>query len=121
MNLPLVDRVSCAVNPPQFESRDLEVAFQNEDFNVRDNWHSNPRKIPDDVIRILPRMVIVAADLDILFPSQLALKTRLEAQSVSLSWIVVNGLHQVKDLDQVTEAGCEVKQRVLHESKIFVR
>lgn len=99
---------------------DLNAAFKDDDPRVRDHWHSNPRQMPDEVMRSLPRVIMVLAKLDILYRSQWEFKTRLQAQHADLSYIKVNGLHQVKDLDCVTEAGREVRRYIRQVSKEFM-
>lgn len=101
--------------------RALDAAFRDEDPQFRDHWHNNPRKMPNDMIRKLPKMIMVSATLDILFPSQSDFKTRLQAQGVQLSSLEVDGLHQVKDLDRVTVAGREVRKYILQASRDFMK
>ncbi|KAK5074437.1 hypothetical protein LTR70_010238 [Exophiala xenobiotica] len=100
---------------------DLDAAFRDEDPEFRLHWHSNPRKMPDYVMNQLPTVIMVLAKLDILYPSQVEFKTRLEDQGVNLSWIEVDGLHQVKDMDRVTAAGREVRQYILRASREFMK
>ncbi|KAK5069426.1 hypothetical protein LTR51_008676 [Lithohypha guttulata] len=99
---------------------DLNAAFQNDDPRVRDHWHSNLRYMPNEVMRSLPRIFMVLAKLDILYRSQLEFKTRLQDQHADLSCIEVNGLHQVKDLDCVTETAREVRRYIWQASKEFM-
>ena len=49
---------------------------------------------------------MVFATLDILYKSQLGFKDRLKAQGVEVAWMEVVGLHQVKDMDDVTCGPC---------------
>jgi acetyl esterase/lipase len=76
--------------------------------------------MPDKVVRMLPRTIMVFATLDILYKSQVEFKNRLQAQGVEVGCMVVDGLHQVKDMDQVTEAGRAVRQYVTQKSIEFV-
>jgi acetyl esterase/lipase len=46
---------------------DLTLAFKREHPDDRDHWRSNPWKMPDKVVRMLPPMVMVSAKLDILY------------------------------------------------------
>ena len=92
---------------------DLGQAF---DGGPGDHWHSNPWKMPDEVIRMLPQIVMVSARLDILYRSQVAYKNRLQAQDVQIDWTEFDGLHQMKDMDQVTDAGRAVRQYVTQKS-----
>lgn len=101
--------------------RDLSAAFQNESPDFRNHWHSNPCKIPDELMKLLPKMAIVAAKLDILYLSQSEFMGRLKTQNVDVSWIEVDGLHQAKDMDRVTAAGREVRQKVLQWSTGLTR
>jgi hypothetical protein len=48
-------------------------------------------------------------------------KNRVQAQGVKVGWMEVDGLHQVKDMDQVTEAGRTVRQYVKEMSSEFVK
>ena len=95
---------------------ELRLAFEGEHPDYRDHWHSNPWKMPDEVVRMLPTVIMVSAKLDILYQSQVAFKNRLQAQGVKVDWRAFDGLHQVKDIDQVTEAGCAVRQHVTQKS-----
>lgn len=100
---------------------DLDAAFRDKDPGFRVHWHNNPRKMPDEVMKKLPTVVMVLAKLDILYPSQVKFKARLEDQGVNLSWIEVDGLHQVKDMDRVTAAGRKVRQYILEASREFMK
>jgi acetyl esterase/lipase len=77
--------------------------------------------MPDEVVRVLPSTTMVFATLDILYKSQVEFKNRLQAQGVEVGWKEVDGLHQVKDMDQVTGAGRAVRQYVTQESIKFVK
>ena len=98
----------------------LKAAFKDDDPQIRDHWHSNPIKIPDDIVRMLPRTTMVSAKLDIRCPSQSKFKERFQTRGVRVSGIKVGGLHQVKDMDQVTAAGREVRLYVLQELRDFM-
>jgi acetyl esterase/lipase len=69
---------------------------------------------------MLPPTIMVFASLDILYKSGLKFKDRLQAQSVAVSWMEANGLHQMKDMDRMTGAGREVRQYVTQKSIEFV-
>lgn len=69
---------------------------------------------------MLPSTIMVFAKLDILYKWQVEFKNRLEALGVVVSWKEVDGLHQVKDMDQVTEAGREVRRYISQKSIQFV-
>ncbi len=99
---------------------DLRTVFEAEYPGCRDHWHSNPSKMPDEVIRMLPRTFMVSAKLDILYQSQVELSNRLQAQRVEVDCPEVVGLHQVKDMDQVTEAGRRVRRYIKEKSIEFV-
>jgi hypothetical protein len=43
-------------------------------------------------------------------------RSRLQAQGVLMDWKDFNGLHQVKDMDQVTDAGRAVRQYISQKS-----
>ena len=100
---------------------DLRAVFEGEFPDCRDDWHSDPHKMPDKVMRLLPQSVMVFAKLDILYDSQITFTRRLLAQAVHVDWIEVPGLHQVKDMDRVTEAGRTVRQYIRQKSSEFVR
>ena len=76
--------------------------------------------MPDEVIRMLPRTFMVSATLDILYQSQVEFSNRLRAQGVEVDCLEVVGLHQVKDMAQVTEAGRRVKGYIKEKSIEFV-
>ncbi|KAK5074561.1 hypothetical protein LTR70_010157 [Exophiala xenobiotica] len=78
---------------------DLEAAF-NDDPRFRDHWHGNPYKMPDDVSEF---------------------KERLRTRGVKVGGIEVDGLHQVKDMDQVTAAGRKARQYILRVSREFMK
>ncbi|KAK5083833.1 hypothetical protein LTR05_006339 [Lithohypha guttulata] len=99
---------------------DLNAAF-NDDPRFRDHWHGNPYKMPDDVVSMLPRTIILSAKLDILYRSQSKFKERLRTRGVKVSGIEVDGLHQVKDMDQVTAAGRKARQYILRVSREFIK
>lgn len=99
---------------------DLRTAFEGQHLDCRDHWHSNPCRMPDEVVRVLPRTVIVLATLDILHKSQVEFKDRLQAQGVEVDCLEVVGLHQVKDMDQVIEAGRRVRKFIKEKSIEFV-
>ena len=52
----------------------------------------------------------------ILYRSQVAYKNRLQAQEAQIDWTEFNGLHQMKDMDQVTDAGRAMRQYVTQKS-----
>jgi len=62
---------------------------------------------------------MVSATLDILHKSQVLLSNRLRAQEVEVDWMEADGLHQVKDMDQFTEAGRAVRHYVTQMSVEF--
>ena len=101
--------------------RDLSTAFESKHPDSREHWHSNPCKMPSEVMRLLPHSHIVIAKLDILYLSQVAFKNRLQAEGVKLHAIEVDGLHQVKDMDQETEAGRQVRDYGKQISSEFYR
>jgi acetyl esterase/lipase len=100
---------------------DIKTIFEGEHPNFRDHWHSNPCKMPDEAVIMLPKTIMVSARLDILYKSQVRFKDRLQAQGVEVGWMEVDGLHQVKDMDQVTKAGRAVRQYVTEKSIEFVK
>ena len=100
---------------------DLKTLFEGEHPDFRKNWHFNPFKMPDEVVKELPRTIMVFGTLDILYKSQVKFKNRLQAQGVEVDCMEVDGLHQVKDMDQVTEAGRKVWQYVTQQSVNFVK
>jgi acetyl esterase/lipase len=100
---------------------DLKTVFEGKHPDCRDHWHSNPSKMPDEVIRLLPRTIMVFATLDILYKSGVKLKDRLQAQGVEVDWMEANGLHQVKDIGQFTEAGHAVMQDITQKSIELVK
>lgn len=100
---------------------DLRTVFEGKYPDCRDHWHSNPRKMPDEVLRVLPRTIMVSATLDILHKSQVLLSNRLRAQGVEVDWMEADGLHQVKDMDQFTKAGRAVRHYVTQKSVEFVK
>lgn len=93
---------------------DLKTTFEEKHPDSRDHWHSNPCKMSDEAIRLLPSTIMVVAKLDILYRSQTKFKNRLQAQGVEVDWLEVDGLHYVKDMDKVTEAGRAVRQYIKH-------
>ena len=100
---------------------DLKTTFDGKYPDCRDHWHSNPYKMSDEVVRMLPSpTIMVFAALDILYESDVEFKNRLQANGVKVSWMKANGLHQVKDMDQVTEAGRKVRQYATQKSIEFV-
>ena len=99
---------------------DLHAALENEDEEFRDSWHSDPFKMPAEVMKLLPPSVMVYAELDCLFESQMKHKDRLLAQGVDLSWCTVDGLHMVKDMDLETDAGRRVREFVRLKSLEFI-
>jgi len=100
---------------------DLRTVFEGKYPDCRDHWHSNPRKMPDEVLRVLPRTIMVSATLDILHKSQVLFSNRLRAQGVEVDRMEADGLHQVKDMNQVTEAGCAVRRYVKQKSIEFAK
>lgn len=64
---------------------------------------------------------MVLATLDILYKSQVEFKDRLQAQGVEVGWMEVDGLHQVKDMDKVTEAGRAVREYIKQQSIEFAK
>ena len=100
---------------------DLGTVFEGIDPLLRNHWHSNPRKIPEEVVRELPRTVMALGKLDILYKSQVKFANLLRTQGVELDCMEVAGLHQVKDMDQVTAAGCSVREYVTQKSIEFVK
>lgn len=104
---------------PEQLLEDLKLVFQGELPDDRDHWHCNPLKMPDEVVRMLPAMIMVSAKLDILYQSQVAFKNRLQARGVKVDWSDFDGLHQMKDMDQVTDAGRAVRQHVTQKSREF--
>ena len=55
---------------------------------------------------------MVLVTLDPLYKSQIEFRNRLSAQGVKVECLEVVGLHMVKDLDLVTEAGRSVRRYV---------
>ena len=100
---------------------DLKTTFEGRHPDYRNHWHSNPYKMPDEIIRMLPKTIMVFATLDILYKSQVEFKNRLQAQGVEVDWIEVDGLHYVKDMDQVTKAGRAVRQYITQKSTEFMK
>ena len=100
--------------------RDLSIAFEGNHPDSREHWHSNPWKMPGEVMRLLPHSRMVIAKLDILYSSQVTFKIRLQAEGVRLHAIEVDGLHQVKDMDQGTEAGRQVREYGRQVSSEFI-
>jgi acetyl esterase/lipase len=72
---------------------DLKIAFEREDPDFRNHGPSNPWKMPEEVVRMLPRTIMVSAKLDILYKSQVEFKDCLQAQGVQVDWMKVDGLH----------------------------
>jgi len=91
---------------------DLQTAFQGQEPDCRDHWHHNPSQLPDDIIKELPKTTMVFAKLDILYKTQVEFGRRLKDQGVEVDWLEVDGLHYVKDMDKVTEAGRAVRQYI---------
>ena len=91
---------------------DLKTAFEGEQPGCRDHWHNNPDRMLDEVVAVLPKTTMVLARLDTLYKSQIQFGRRLRDQGLEVDWLEVDGLHYVKDMDKVTEAGRAVRQYV---------
>jgi acetyl esterase/lipase len=100
---------------------DLRTVFEGKYPDCRDHWHSNPSKMPDEVLRVLPRTVMVSATLDILHKSQVLFSNRLRDQEVEVDWMEADGIHQMKDMSQVTVAGGAVRRYVMQKSIEFAK
>ena len=98
---------------------DLRTVFEGKYPDCREDWHSNPCEMPDDVLRVLRRTVMVFATLDILHKSQVLFSNRLRDQGVEVDRMEADGLHQVKDMSQVTEAGCAVRHYIVQKTIEF--
>lgn len=96
---------------PERLLNDLEMAFNGVEASFRDHWHSDPWKMPDEVLRKLPRIIMVSAKFDILHDSQVEFRNRIDALGMKVEWKAADGLHQVKDMYQ-TQAGREVTEYV---------
>jgi len=100
---------------------DLRTVFKEKYPDCRNHWHSNPRKMPDEVLRVLPRTIMVSATLDILHKLQVLFSNHLQAQGVKVNRMKADGLHQMKDMNQVTEAGCAMRRYVKQKSIKFAK
>ncbi|KAF2789424.1 alpha/beta-hydrolase [Melanomma pulvis-pyrius CBS 109.77] len=94
----------------------LKTTFDGEQPGCRDHWHSNPDRMPDQVVIALPKTTMILAKLDILYKSQEQFVRRLLGQGVEVDWIEVAGLHYVKDMDTVTDAGRAVRRYIKNTS-----
>ena len=75
---------------------DLWDMSRNDRPAFLEHWHSNPCKMLDADMKLLPRTVLVFAKLNILYPSQTELEGRLRGAGVDLECLKVYGVHQVK-------------------------
>ena len=87
----------------------------------RTDWIYNPSCVPSHVFRNLPTTTMVLATLDPLYQSQVRFRDRLVAESVNVECLEVNGLHMAKDLDEVTEAGRQVRQWMREKHGVWKR
>ena len=99
---------------------DLHAALKNENEESRDSWHGDPVKVPAEVIKLLPPSVMVYAELDCLFESQMKHKDHLLAQGADLNWCTIDGLHMVKNMVLKTETGRLVREFVRLKSLEFI-
>ena len=87
----------------------------------RNHWRYNPSRMPSWVIQTLPETVMVLATLDPLYKSQMKFWSHLNAEGIKVHWLAVDGLHMVKDMDQVTEAGRQVRQYVKQKHGLWTK
>ena len=64
--------------------KELSAVFEGEFPDCRHDWHSDPNEMPDQVMRLLPPSVMVLAEFDVLYDSQINFINRLLAQAVTL-------------------------------------
>ena len=83
---------------------DLEKAFNGDG---RDHWTRNSDKMPNEILKHVPRTVMVLAKLDILYPHSVTFRDRLKKQGVEVESLEVDSIHQVKELYN-TEQGRKV-------------
>ena len=91
---------------------ELETAFKEKDSDCRSHWSGDAGKMPEEVLRLLPPTLVTLATFDILRKSGLRFVNDLRASNVDVVCKEFEGLHQVKDMDRVTEAGRALRQYV---------
>ena len=127
--VPLVDTAPDLLHDPWGDNSDapglttsvfldlLGKAFPPE---IPDHWYFNPSIIPKEKIKHLPDLHLVIGRHDILFKAQMAWIDRLERYGKHVDYVKVDGLHKVKDLDRITEAGRVARQYLFRAVKMYV-
>jgi acetyl esterase/lipase len=103
--------------PPEKLLGSLNATFKYT--KSRDHWRKNPSRWSDSRLGTLPRMVIGIARHDILRPQTLDFGQRMLAQGANISYICVDGIHQVKDMDQITKAGQQIRKFMLNWCRVW--
>jgi acetyl esterase/lipase len=88
----------------------LRAAFKG---SHEDNWRKNPSRWSDSRLGLMPPTVFALARHDVLKPEAIAFMHRMRSQGVHVFCDIFDGIHQVKDMDQVTQAGRQIRQFVL--------
>ena len=127
--VPLVDTAPDLLNDPWGNNSDapgltttifLDLLGKVFPPEILDHWHFNPSIIPKEKVEHLPDLHLVLGRHDILFKAQRAWIDRLESYGKQVDYVEVNGLHKVKDLDRITEAGRVARQYLFRAVKMYV-
>ena len=89
--------------PPEQLLSNLDTTFKYT--KSRDHWRKNPSRWLDSRLGTLPRTVFGIARHDILRPQTFDFGRRMLNQGANISYICVDGIRQVKDMDRTTKAG----------------
>jgi acetyl esterase/lipase len=79
----------------------------------RDDWYYNPSKMPDHVVQELPPMAIALAKFDILYKQGKQFCEEHLQHRHDMRWKTFDGIHQVKDMDQVTAEGRLLREYIV--------
>jgi acetyl esterase/lipase len=127
--VPLVDTAPDLLHDPWGDNNDapglttsifLDLLGKAFPPKILDHWHFNPSIIPKEKVEQLPDLHLVIGRHDILFKAQMAWIERLGRHGKHVDYVKVDGLHKVKDLDRITEAGRVARQYLIRAVKMYV-